>query len=182
MCGRCLREPPPWDTAIAALDYTHPWDGLLARFKFHGALDLADALAGQLHAAWERAGALDPGLMLPAPLSADRLRERGYNQAWELTHRLARRLNAPADATLLLKLRHTTAQMDLPLTERAANLRDAFAVEPRRRTELQGRTVTLVDDVMTSGATAGEITQVLRAAGALRVQVLALARTPPPGE
>jgi ComF family protein len=167
---------------VAAVDYASPWDQLIGRFKFHAALDLGDALADQMMAALARAGQPDPGLLLPAPLSAERLRERGYNQAWELTRRLARRLNASADATLLLRVRHAPAQMGLPLSDRAANVQHAFAVEPRRRGELQGRTVTIVDDVMTTGATVGEISRVLRAAGAARVQVWALARTPAPGD
>lgn len=182
VCGQCLRHPPAWDAAVAAVDYAPPWDGLLGRFKFHAALDLADALADRLLDATTRAGQPDPGLLLPAPLSAERLRERGYNQAWELTRRLATRLRAPADPRLLLRVRHAPAQMGLPHDERAANVRHAFAVEPRRRAELQGRTVTIVDDVMTTGATVGEIARVLRAAGAARVQVWALARTPAPGD
>jgi ComF family protein len=182
VCGRCLRQPPAFDAAVAAVDYAHPWDAVLTRFKFHAALDLADALAERLLDAAARSGAPAPGLLLPAPLSAERLRERGYNQAWELARRLARRLRTPASPDLLLRVRHTPQQMGLPLDERAANVRDAFAIEPRRRHELQGREVTLVDDVLTTGATAEEMTRVLRAAGAVRVQVWALARTPAPGD
>lgn len=152
----------------------------MTRYKFHAALDLGDALADRLLEAARRAGAPFPGLLLPAPLSPERLRERGYNQAWELTRRLARRLHAPASASLLLRVRHTARQMDLPLAERAANVRHAFAIEPRRRAELQGREVTVVDDVMTTGATAEEMTRVLRAAGAARVSIWTLTRTLPP--
>ena len=180
VCGRCLRHPPAFDAAVTALDYAHPWDGVLTRFKFHAGLDLADALADRLLDATRHADLPDPGLLLPAPLSPERLRERGYNQAWELTRRLAHRLRAPASTQLLLRVRHTARQTDLPLAERAANVRHAFAVEPARRAELQGRTVTVVDDVMTTGATAEEIARVLKAAGAVRVQVWTLARTLPP--
>lgn len=182
VCGRCLRHPPAFDAAVAAVDYAHPWDGLVTRFKFHAALDLADAFAELLLDASARGAAAPPGLLLPAPLSAERLRERGYNQAWELARRLARRLRVPAAADLLLRVRHTPQQMGLPLSDRAANVRDAFAVEPRRRHELRGREVTLVDDVLTTGATAEEMSRVLRDAGATRVQVWALARTPAPGD
>ena len=182
ICGRCLRHPPAFDAALVAVDYAHPWDGLVTRFKFHAALDLADAFAERLLEAATRSATGPPGLLLPAPLSAERLRERGYNQAWELARRLARRLQVPAAADLLLRVRHTPQQMGLPLSERAANVHNAFAVEPRRRHELHGREVTLVDDVLTTGATAEEMARVLRDAGAARVQVWALARTPPPGD
>ena len=166
---------------MAALDYAHPWDAVLTRYKFHAALDLGGALADRLIDAFHASSAPAPSLLLPAPLSRQRLRERGYNQSWELTRRLARQLRIPASPTLLLRVRHSAQQMSLPLAERAANVRDAFAVDPLRRLELHGRDVALVDDVMTTGATAEEITRVLRAAGAARVQIWALARTPPPG-
>ena len=182
LCGRCLVHPPGFDAALAALDYAPPWDGLIARYKFHEALDLRDALAERLLTAWAQAGRPAPGLLLPVPLGVARLRERGYNQAWELARRLARRLGAPANAGLLLRLRETTQQMALPLGERAANVQGAFAVDPLQRGQLQGRDVTVVDDVMTTGATFEEIARVLRSAGARRLQVWALARTPAPGD
>jgi ComF family protein len=181
-CGRCLVHPPSFDAALAAFDYAPPWDGLIARYKFHEALDLRDALAECLLTAWAQAGRPAPGLLLPVPLGEARLRERGYNQAWELVRWLARRLAAPASAGLLLRLRETTQQMDLPLGDRAANVQGAFAVDPLLRAQLQGQDVTVVDDVMTTGATFEEIARVLRAAGARRIQVWALARTPAPGD
>ena len=180
VCGRCLLHPPGFDAALAALDYGHPWDAVLTRYKFHAALDLGAALTDRLVAAVEAASLPLPVLLLPAPLSRERLKERGYNQSWELTRRLARQLCIPASPALLLRVRHSVQQMSLPLAERAGNVRDAFAVEPRRCAELQGRDVAVVDDVMTTGATAEEITRVLRAAGAARVQIWALARTLPP--
>jgi len=123
-----------------------------------------------------------PQLLLPAPLSPQRLRERGYNQAWELARRLGRQLRLHCDASLLLRVRDTAHQLDLPPERRAANVRDAFAVEPRRRAELDGREVALIDDVLTTGATAAEMTRVLLAAGATRVSVWVLARTPRPDD
>ena len=182
VCGQCVLKPPPYDAALAALDYTAPWDKLVARYKFHEGLDLGDALAACLLAAHAQAGLPAPGLLLPVPLSPQRLQQRGYNQAWELVRRLATALGAEATATLLIRVRHTEQQMALPLSERPANVQDAFAIEPRRRAELQGRCVTVVDDVMTTGATFAEIARVLRAAGAARIQVWALSRTPAPGD
>jgi ComF family protein len=182
VCGACLKNPPPWQRALAAVDYVHPWADLLARFKFNAALDLAPALVQRLVDAHQRDPiAADPGLLLPMPLSPVRLRERGHNQAWELARRLATRLNCTADAQLLLRLRDTPHQTALALSAREANVRGAFAVEPRRLAELRGRELTLVDDVMTTGASAAEATRVLLQAGAARVQVWVVARTPRPG-
>ena len=179
-CGACLREPPPFDAALAAVDYAYPWDALVTHFKFHAALDLAAALAGLVVAAWQRGGAAHPGLLLPVPLADARLRERGYNQAWELARRCARSVAAPSDATLLLRLKDTPHQVALAPGRRAANVRGVFAVEPLRSAELRGRSVTLVDDVMTTGATLAEAARVLRQAGAASVQVWVVARTPAP--
>ncbi len=174
VCGECLREPPPFERTIAALDYAAPWSALIARFKFHGAVELAPLFAGLLREAVRDHPA--PELLLPAPLSETRLRERGFNQSWEI----ARRLGPRADARLLLRIRDTPHQVDLPLERRAPNVRAAFAVEPLRRGEIAGRSVVLVDDVMTTGATAAEMARTLLQAGASRVQLWVLARTPRP--
>lgn len=174
-CGACLTEPPPFARTLAAVDYGHPWDGLITQFKFHDALDLATALVERMLAARDEHA---PTLLMPIPLSVARLRERGYNQAWELTRRLGGALNCPTDATLLLRVKDTPHQLALPPAQRAGNVRAAFAVEPLRRSELQGRSVTLVDDVMTTGATAAEATRALLQAGAGEVAVWVVARTP----
>jgi ComF family protein len=180
-CGRCLVEPPPFERCVAAFDYAAPWDHAIACFKFHAALDLAGVFADRLVAALQALpAAARPDLVLPVPLSESRLRERGYNQAWELARRIGRRLHVPADATLLLRMRETPHQLALPIEQRAGNVRGAFAVEPRRRAELAGRHVALVDDVMTTGATVAEATRVLRGAGVAQVDVWVLARTPRP--
>ena len=180
VCGQCLRSPPSFDSALASVDYDHPWDQLIARFKFNAALDLAASLAGLLMRAHIDSGRAQPALLLPVPLSDQRLRERGYNQAWELARRAARTLRCPADARLLLRVKDTPHQLSLPQARRVANVRGAFAVEPRRAHELRGRSVTLVDDVMTTAATAAEISTVLKQAGAAEVHLWVVARTPPP--
>lgn len=179
-CGGCLREPPPYAQAIAALDYAPPWSALIAAFKFHEGLDLASVFAKRLAEAC-RGAETRASLIVPVPLSEDRLRERGYNQAWELARRVGAALGVAADATLLLRIRATPHQLALPPDRRAANVRGAFAVEPRRRAEVAGRHIALVDDVMTTGATLAEAARVLLAAQAASVQVWALARTPRPG-
>ena len=178
ICGTCLVDPPPFAHSLAAVDYAHPWDGLITHFKFHGALDLAPALAQRLVDAFRRGGAARPALLLPLPLSPARLRERGYNQAWELARRLGDSLRCPTDARLLLRVKDTPHQLALPPEQRAGNVRGAFALEPRRLDELRGRSVTLVDDVMTTGATAAEAARVLLHAGASEVAVWVVARTP----
>ena len=177
-CGACLKQPPPASRTLAAVDYLHPWDGLITRFKFHAALDLAPALTQRLIDMHRHHGAPPPGLLLPMPLAEQRLRERGYNQAWELTRRLAAALRCASDARLLLRIKDTPHQLALAPSERAANVRGAFAIEPRRRAEVQEREITLIDDVLTTGATVDEAARVLLQAGAASVQVWVVARTP----
>lgn len=179
VCGACLTDPPPYAHALTAVDYDHPWDGLITHFKFHAALDLAPALAERMLHALHASGWAAPTLLLPIPLSIARLRERGYNQAWELAKRLGAALpGATVDATLLLRVKDTPHQLAFPPEQRAGNVRAAFAIEPRRRAELCGRHVTLVDDVMTTGATVAEAARTLLQAGAGEVDVWVAARTP----
>ena len=179
-CGTCLVRRPPYTRTVAAVDYAYPWDTLITRFKFHAALDLLPAFTRQLLDAVHTSGAPPPDWLLPVPLSRERLRERGYNQSWELARRLARQLPGRADARLLLRTRDTPHQLDLPIERRAGNVRSAFAVEPRRAAELEGRSVAIVDDVMTTGETAAELARVLLQAGAAEVSVWVVARTPRP--
>ena len=183
VCGACLRQPPPYSRAIAAFDYGHPWHSLILRFKFHAALDLSRALADRMLAAHQSAGmTAPPDWLLPIPLSKTRLHERGYNQAWALCKPLSRSLGCRSDFELLLRTRDTPHQMALPPDQRADNVRGAFAVEPLRRAELSGACVTLVDDVMTTGATMTEAARTLLQAGAREVSVWVAARTPRPDE
>lgn len=178
-CGACLLHPPPFESALAAVDYGYPWNELIAHYKFHAALDLAPCLTQRLLDAQRASTAPSATLLIPIPLSAQRLRERGYNQAWVLSKRLARALPCAADPALLLRIKDTPHQLALPPDQRDANVRGAFAVEPRRLADVRGIDVTLVDDVMTTGATLGEAARVLLQAGAARVGVWVVARTPP---
>lgn len=180
LCGECLRHPPPFEHAVAAVDYEAPWNDLVRQFKFDAALDLADALALRLLDAIGRGAAPRPDLVLPVPLADERLRERGYNQAWELARRVAPALACASDPRLLLRTKHTAHQLSLPPAERAANVRSAFAIEPRRRHALRDRRIAVVDDVMTTGATLAEVARTLLQGGAASVQVWVLARTPRP--
>lgn len=182
VCGACIKSPPPFDSAFASVDYAHPWDQLIARFKFNAALDLSSALADLLVQTHRASRLALPDCVLPIPLSAQRLRERGYNQAWELARRVGQRLHAPAEARLLLRVKDTPHQLAFPPAKRAANVRGAFAVEPTRLPEVRGKRIAVIDDVMTTAATANEVAAVLRQAGAAEVHFWVIARTPRPGE
>lgn len=178
-CGACLREPPPLDACFAAVPYAYPWSGLVARFKFNGEAGWAAVLAARMAAVPRLAQELaDCDIVLPMPLGPRRLAERGFNQALLLARALDRR---KTDAGLLLRLRETGAQVGLDREGRQANVKSAFGVEPLRSCELRGKSVMLVDDVMTSGASLHAAAQAVRQAGARRVAAVVLARTDEPG-
>ena len=176
-CGECLRDPPPFERTVCAVDYAFPWDHLVVRFKFHGQVELAGALAELLVDGLRLAGAPWPQVVVPVPLSRQRLQERGYNQAWELGRHLASIFSIEAHADLLRRAVDTPHQAELTRAQRRQNLRSAFFVAPQGRPLLQGRRVALVDDVMTTGTTAREASATLLRAGAAAVDLWVLART-----
>lgn len=130
-----------------------------------------DTLAADL--AW-------PALLVPVPLSPERLARRGYNQAWELARHLARSLDIPTRADVLARSVDLPGQAEQDRHARLQRLQGVFQVGARARHLVAGRRVALVDDVLTTGATVAEASRALMAAGAIEVEVWAFARTPPP--
>ena len=172
LCGSCLRAPPPWEAAACPLLYDWPLNQLIQRFKFNGDLAMG-RLLGELLAQFLAAGDISrPDLLVPVPLHAARLRERGFNQALELTRLVSQRLRLPLAHSLCVRVRDTAVQSQLRAAARRRNLRDAFRVT----LPLHGVHVAVIDDVLTTGATVAALTGVLRAAGAARIQVWSLAR------
>lgn len=180
LCGGCVREPPAFERCHCAVDYGFPWDRVIGRFKYGATPELAPVLVDTLLRAARLQQAELPDLFAPVPLSPQRLAERGYDQAWELARRLGRALRVPARARVLQRRFDARHQAELSRRERLANLRGAFHVPPLRRPAVAGRHVALVDDVLTTGATAQEAAAALRAAGARRVDLWVVARTPEP--
>ena len=176
LCGACLQSPPALDGAWAAVDYAFPWTQLVAQFKFRQGLDLATSLTELMARNGPPADGA-PRLILPVPLSAARMRSRGYNQAWELARRLGKKLSWPARHDVLLKTRDTPEQMALPRHRRHANVHQAFSIAPRVGQTLAGERVVLLDDVMTTGASLHAAAATLRRAGAAHITAIVFART-----
>jgi ComF family protein len=174
-CGRCIGDPPDFDATLAVFAYAFPADVLVQGLKFRGELALAPFLASELHAECGATGSAPCGvdLVIPVPLHALRLRERGYNQAMEIARSIGARLGVPVAADLCERVRDTPAQLGLPWKERRENVRGAFSC----RRALDGRRVAVVDDVMTTGATLGEVASTLKRFGAARVVNWVVART-----
>ena len=166
---------------LAALDYAYPWSGLISRYKFADHPGWAAFFAAVVLKAPGVSEVLqNADLILPVPLSKERLQTRGFNQAWELAHALAKASGnaAKADSTLLLRVKNTRPQTELLRQERLANVKGAFQIDPLRTHEIKGKRVILVDDVMTSGASLFTAAEALRVAGAANITGLVTARTP----
>ena len=180
LCGRCVRHSPAYDATVTAFDYAAPVDQLLLQLKFGARLALAPLLAQLLHVAIKQQQAWQaPQLLCPVPLGPARLAERGFNQALEIARPLARLLDVPLQPRLALRVRDTRAQSGVAPQERQANLAHAFAIAPEHAPLLQGCHVGIVDDVMSSGHTVHALAAACKGAGAARVSILVVARTPP---
>lgn len=186
LCSECSRSPGPQRGTVVALDYRFPWDRLLQQFKFGARAELAGPLSALMARAvqhtHETLGTALPELVLGMPLSGRRLAQRGYNQAWELARGVATRLGLPARVDVLQRAVDLPQQAFEDRSSRLQRLEGVFQVGPRPRRHLVGRSVALVDDVYTTGATAAEAVRTLQAAGAAEVWVWVLARTPAPPE
>lgn len=173
-CGRCIRHPPLQSRTLAPLRYAEPVDHLLTTFKFGQQLSagrLISSLIDQADGLTELLAGVT--LALPIPLHRARLRERGYNQAWELFRPLMARRQIAVSCDALLRQRSTLAQTGLDAPARRRNLRKAFTADA---TQINGQRVLLMDDVVTTGATIAEASRTLLRAGASEVRVLAAAR------
>lgn len=174
-CGACLSSPPPIDLCLAVLDYDYPWRGLITRYKFQPEPGWAGPLADLARSMpWVEPALEAADVVLPMPLSRQRLQERGFNQALAWARRLA---PDKIHADWLLRLHHTPAQSTLPRAQRLHNVQQAFTLAPSHAAKLRQCRVVLVDDVMTSGASVTAAATVLRQAGVAHITALVLART-----
>jgi len=172
ICGQCQQQPHSFDSAWAAFDYQSPVDHLIQSLKFNGKLYSA-RLLGELMAERVVVAELDlPELLLPVPLHASRLRQRGFNQALELARPLARKFGLPLKPGLCCRLRPTLAQTGLDARARRRNLKGVFEVAAMPGVNH----VAIVDDVMTTGSTAEMLAKALKRAGVARVDVWVCAR------
>lgn len=170
LCPECLREPAIFDSAASALHYTTPGNWLITRLKFNRHLSHARILGTLLaeHVARGR----QPNVLLPVPLHPSRQRERGFNQAGEIATTVGRKLGIKVAPKLARRTRATNRQADLDKDERKANIRGAFTASSR----VNGLDIAIIDDVATTGHTAGELALTLKRAGAGRVRLWTAAR------
>jgi len=172
VCGACVQHPPAFECSYVPFRYAYPINHLVRNLKFRGDLACGRVL-GELFAARvvARAVAL-PELIIPVPLAQQRYRQRGFNQANELALPVRRVTRIPVRNDLVIRHRETAEQAALDLESRRKNVRRAFSMAA----SLPARHVAILDDVVTTGSTVGELARVLHSAGAERVAVWAICR------
>jgi ComF family protein len=174
-CSECREWPDELTSARTAVALLPPADAVIHGLKYEGWTGLAPVMAERMVRV---ARGLDVDLVVPVPTSTRRRRKRGYNQAELLARELAERLHLPF-WDLLARRKDGPTQVSLPPDQRLANVRNAFAVKGEGRARVVDRSVLLVDDVLTTGATAGEVARTLVSAGATAVHLRAFARALP---
>ena len=186
ICGACIAHPPSFDRCMAPLRYEFPVRSLISRYKYQGhfcsGAVLADILLAELFKDQLSSQIRDqikeqnkkPDLIVPVPLHWQRQFFRGFNQSQWLSQYLGQRLSIRVDAHLLKRCRNTPPQQGLKRTQRQKNLKGAFQVNR----PVEGKHIALVDDVVTTGSTVSELSQILKKAGATKVEIWCLARTP----
>lgn len=176
-CGRCLQKPPPWQRLIMVNDYTPPLSTLIHQLQFSRRGEIAPALARLLLLsvlqARRQSGFIRPDRLISVPLWSRRHWRRGFNQSELLCRPLARWLNCPWDDRCVTRIRPTAPQHHLSARLRKRNLKNAFRLE----LPVKGLHMVVVDDVVTTGSTVGELAKLLLRNGAATVQVWCLCRT-----
>jgi ComF family protein len=177
-CGTCIKDPPNFDRSVTATTYAAPCDQLILSLKFRHQLAVAPVLANALRDAVLRQTHLQlPDLMTIVPLGSRRLVARGFNQSLEIAKPFAAHLGIHLLPQLLQRTRETVPQSSLHPDQRQKNIRQAFAINFEFSTELHGKHIGVIDDVMTTGATFNEIAGILKDFGAVKVTNFMVART-----
>ncbi len=175
LCPSCRQNPPRFDEAWALLRYESTARDILQHFKFHNKTSLRHTFTTMLAYFINQYSLRFPNAaaVIPMPLHPVRLRERGYNQAGLLAESAAHILGLPCRYDILERTRATPRQSELDAKERWTNIKGAFRIKPLA--DITGSTIILVDDIVTTGATASEAAGTLKDAGASRVIIISLA-------
>ncbi|PXF32025.1 hypothetical protein WH50_06770 [Pokkaliibacter plantistimulans] len=174
LCGQCLKQAPLYNRVWSPWRYETPLPYLISRWKYQADFSAGRLLASLMLGAWQEAGLQPPEVLLPVPMHRQRLQQRGFNHSLWLAQYLSRHLQIKVDTHYLQRTQATATQQGLSARARRRNLRSAFAL----RGNPGYRHVAVIDDVMTTGATANAIAALLRSQQITRLQLWCLARTP----
>ena len=172
-CGACLADPPAFDSLRAAVAYGEIARTVALKLKYAGRPGVAQTLAHFMRRHLDPAG---DAILAPVPLHRWRIWRRGYNQSALIVSALAKRSGLETRLDLLTRAKATPSLRGLNRTQRALAVRGAFRIDDRMKPVLRGRTIVLVDDVYTTGATVNGCARALKRAGAREVNILCWAR------
>jgi len=172
-CNFCSAKKPLYDESIIVFPYQYPVTDLIKAAKYKSQLSIARELGGLLSEAVLQTANKLPECLVPVPIHPSRLYKRGFNQSQEIARVLANRFGLPLKPNLIKKTRVTAPQFELSPKQRLKNVKGAFKLQEK----LAYKHLAIVDDVITTGSTLNEITQILKQAGAKSVVAWACART-----
>jgi len=172
LCGQCLKKTNAFDRTVIPFYYKKPITTLLFQLKFHEKLTSLSFFSYFLIEKLKQRTDLLPQVIIPVPLHKKRVQARGYNQSLELAKQLSRALNIRFDRYCCKRIKPTRSQQGLNIKARKKNVTHAFAI----RKKIMYQHVAIVDDVMTTMATANEISKCLKKQGVLRVEIWCCAR------
>jgi ComF family protein len=172
-------DPPAFDRARAAMRFSDVARELVHLLKYGDRLDLVKPFSKWMARAGDEV-LLEADALIPVPLHWTRLFQRRFNQSAELARAISGQTKVAVIDDVLARVRATPPQVGLARDERAKNVHGAFSIEKTARSKVKGKRIVLIDDVLTTGATANACARVLRRAGATRIDVLTLARVVDP--
>lgn len=173
-CGDCLKDPPPFDATIAPLQYQREIISLITKMKFYDNLSATRFFAELITEKIMAQASFNefPELLIPVPLHPKRLRQRGYNQATLIAKHVSKLTQIPTTYKLCKRIRYTTAQSKTSAEFRRSNMVKAFELKQ----PIQARHVAIIDDVMTTGATVGSLSHLLKENGVEKISIWCAAR------
>jgi len=177
-CAGCMLEPPYYQRIYAPFSYQFPLDQLIGKVKYSGQASLIGPLALQLAQILSQPGTAPfspPDLLIPVPMHPKSLAQRGFNQAALIASVLGKSLDIPCDNRSLRKTHETRHQRELDKAARRKNLSNAFQCH-----SLEGKSVAIVDDVLTTGSTVHQLCELLLDAGLKTIDIYCICRTPEP--
>lgn len=169
VCGQCIKKPPYFDRALITYQFEEPLRSLLHRFKYHNGLYLTSFFTHLILNSvdpWNQ-----PQCLIPVPMHAHRMKQRGFNQAAVLAQSLAKKLGIPCHLSACQKLINTAPQASLDQQQRHKNLHQAFKSQP-----LPYQHIAIIDDLFTTGSTANELAFTLKKVGVQQIDVWCCAR------
>lgn len=172
ICGQCIKTPSHFDHAYIVYKFEEPLRGLIHQFKYHNGLYLSSFLSHLIIKALPSQSNHQPQCLIPVPMHSKKIKQRGFNHAAVLTQKLAKKLQINYDLTSCQKIINTVPQASLDKKQRKKNLHHAFTSK-----RLSYQHVALVDDLLTTGATANELALTLKKSGVKRVDLWCCART-----